>query len=49
VKAKYLRNIIAKEGAEFVCVQETKLTEFSYSRCFSLWGDNKVGGCIMTV
>jgi len=43
VKAKYLRNIIAKEGAEFVCLQETKLTKFSDNRCFSIWGDNKVG------
>ena len=43
MKAKYLRNIIAKEGAELVCLQETKLTEFSDRRCISFWGDNKVG------
>jgi len=24
-------------------VQETKSKEISYARCFSLWGDNKVG------
>ena len=42
-QAKYLRNIIAKEGAELVCLQETKLREFSDRRCISLWGDNKVG------
>ena len=43
IKAKYLRHLIAKEGAEFMCIQETKATEFSDSRCFDLWGDNKVG------
>jgi len=42
-KARYLRQVIACEGAEFVCLQETKAKEFSAARCYSLWGDNKVG------
>ena len=42
-KARYLRHIIGSEGAEFVCVQETKLKEISDGRCFSLWGDNNIG------
>jgi len=42
-KARYMRQIIEREGADFVCVQETKSKELSDARCFSLWGDNKVG------
>ena len=42
-KARYLRQIIACEGVEFVCLQETKSKELSETKCFSLWGDNKVG------
>jgi len=42
-KARYMRHIIGREGADFVCVQETKSKELSDARCFSLWGDNKVG------
>jgi len=41
-KARYLRQIIANEGAEFVCLQETKVKTFSDAKCYSLWGDNKV-------
>jgi len=43
IKVKYLKHIIGKEGAEFVCIQETKVMEFSYSKCFALWGNNKIG------
>jgi len=42
-KARYLNHIIAREGAEFVCIQETKALQFSDARCYSLWGDNKAG------
>jgi len=42
-KAKYLRQIIASEGAKFVCIQETKTTVISNARCFVLWGDSDVG------
>jgi len=42
-KARYLRRIIASEGAKFVCIQETKTTVISDGRCFALWGDNDVG------
>jgi len=35
-QAKYLKHIITKEAAEFVCLQETKVTEFFDSRCFAL-------------
>jgi len=42
-KAKYLRHIIAREETVFVCIQETKALQFSDARCYSLWGDNKVG------
>jgi len=43
IKAKYLKHLIAKEGADFVCIQEIKVIEFSDRRCFDLWGDSKVG------
>jgi len=42
-KAMYLNHIIAREEADFVCLQETKAIQFSDVRCYSLWGDNKVG------
>jgi len=42
-KARYLRKIIASEGANFVCIQETKLSTFTDARGFSLWRDNNVG------
>ncbi|XP_068498266.1 uncharacterized protein [Phaseolus vulgaris] len=42
-KARYLKHIIAREGAVFVCLQETKAVQFSDARCYSLWGDNKAG------
>jgi len=42
-KTRYVRQIIANEGAEFVCLQETKVKTLSDVKCYSLWGDNKVG------
>jgi len=42
-KASYIRNIIAKEGEQLLCLQEVKAFTITDSRCFSLWGDNKVG------
>ena len=42
-KVRYIRQIIACEGAEFVCLQETKLKALSEAKCYSLWGDNKIG------
>jgi len=42
-KARYLRNVIAHEYAEVVCLQETKSVVFSDARCFSIWGNNDVG------
>ena len=42
-KARYLRHVIACEGVEFVCLQETKAKVFTEAKCYSLWGDNKVG------
>jgi len=48
-KTNYLKHCIAKEDAEFVCLQETKTTTFSDIRCFSLWGTIILGGYIMKV
>ena len=42
-KARYLRHIVAKEGAEFLCLQEAKISSFSDSKCFSLWGVSNIG------
>ena len=38
-KAKYMRNIMANDSVEVVCLQESKSVEFSDTRCFSLWGE----------
>ena len=38
-----MRQIIACEGAEFVCIQETEAKELSDTKCYSVWGDNKIG------
>ncbi|XP_068483221.1 uncharacterized protein [Phaseolus vulgaris] len=43
IKARYLRHIIAREGANFACIQETKVSAITDARCFNLWGDNNVG------
>ena len=43
IKTSYLRRIIGCEGAEFVCIQETKSKMFSDAKCFSLWGNNNIG------
>jgi len=42
-KAWYLRHIVGKEGVEFLCLQESKTSSFSDSKCFSLWGDSNIG------
>ena len=43
-KARYLRSIIGREEAEFVCLQETKTSELSDARCYNLWGTTKLAG-----
>jgi len=35
-KANYIRHIIAKEGANLLCLQEVKAFVLSNSRCYSL-------------
>ena len=42
-KARYMRHVIGREEADFVCIQETKSKELSDARCFVIWGDNNVG------
>jgi len=42
-KASYIKHILAKEGVDFLCLQETKTSVVSEARCFSLWGDSNVG------
>jgi len=42
-KARYLSWCIHSEGAEFVCIQETKVSQVTEARCFALWGDNSIG------
>ena len=38
-----MKHFIAKEGAEFLCLQEIKAATVSDNKCFSLWGDSNVG------
>jgi len=42
-KVRYLRRCISMEGVEFMCLQETKTTEVTDARCFSILGDNNIG------
>ncbi|XP_068503978.1 uncharacterized protein [Phaseolus vulgaris] len=43
IKSRYLSHVIACEGADFVCLQETKLKEITEAKCFFVWGNNRVG------
>ena len=43
IKSRYLNHIIAREGAEFVCLQETKTREVTEAKCFAVWGNNRIG------
>jgi len=42
-KARYLSHTVLKEGAEILCLQETKTSSFSDARCFLLWGSCNIG------
>jgi len=42
-KARYLSHLVIKEGADFLCLQETKSSSFSDVRCFLLWGSCNIG------
>ena len=42
-KKRYLNHLVAKEGAEFMCLQETKSFSLTDAKCFSLWGDSNIG------
>ena len=42
-KVRYMRRCISFEKVEFVCLQETKTTVVTDTRCFSMCGDNKIG------
>jgi len=43
IKSRHLSHVIASEGADFVCLQETKSKVISEAKCFSVWGNNRVG------
>ena len=43
LKSCHLNHIVSKEGAEFLCLQETKTPSFTDARCYSLWGDSNIG------
>ncbi|XP_068471265.1 uncharacterized protein [Phaseolus vulgaris] len=42
-KARYLSHLVSKEGADFLCLQETKTSSFSDARCFLLWRSCNIG------
>ena len=42
-KARYLSHLVSKEGAVFLCLQETKTSSFSDARCFLLWKSSNIG------
>ena len=41
-KWKYLKEIIAREGVDMICIQETKLRVLQPSSCYNLWADNNI-------
>jgi len=41
-KWKYLKGILASEGVDMICIQETKLSDLQPSSCYNLWGDNNI-------
>jgi len=41
-KRRYLREIIAKKGANLVCIHETKTKLINSPKCYDLWGDNNI-------
>jgi len=42
-KMRYVRNLISKEGAKLVCIQETKTNSMLDAKYFLLWGDSNIG------
>jgi len=42
LKRKYLSDLVSKEQANMVCLQETKCFEFSREKFCLLWGNNEV-------
>ena len=43
LKRRYLSDLVSKEQADMVCLQETKCSEFSREKVCLLWGSNEVG------
>jgi len=42
VKCGYLKNLMAKEEVEMLCIQETKLELIDRALCQRIWGENDV-------
>jgi len=42
IKKKYLEDLIKKEKADIVCLQETKCKELEKEKIFKMWGTNDV-------
>jgi len=43
IKRKYIKDMINKEQADMICLQETKCSEFSKELGYLLWGSNEIG------
>ena len=43
IKRKYIKDLISKEQADMLCLQETKCDKFSKELIFHLWGSNDIG------
>ena len=43
IKRKYIKDLISKEQADMICLQETKCDEISKELVFHLWGSNDIG------
>jgi len=42
IKWKYIRELIRKEKARVLCVQETKLVRLDDTMCYNIWESNDI-------
>jgi len=42
IKRKYVSDLIKKQQAGFICLQETKCEHINKERCYQIWGSNEI-------
>lgn len=36
------KTLVAKEEIDIICIQETKMTNITKEKCYTLWGNNNI-------